>query len=196
MKRRSPGRRGRSACASRESAATVASRRGAPRAAPLLAQLRTSAARSFERRAGLEVVDTGGSRGSARSPAAREHAPAQEHGRPAAAQAALRPRACARRGLRGARRSAGHGERFRSRSAVLPLGDVDLDHVRRAGDVHRGAGGDHDTVAGLDDPRVPRGVERGRPELLDVARTRGRAAASRPTRAPSAAASTGGASAR
>src|SRR4051794_32437136 len=47
-------------------------------------------------------------------------------------------------------------------------GEVDLDHVRRAGDVHRGAGGDHDPVARLDQPGLAGGVDRDAPQLLDV----------------------------
>ena len=46
--------------------------------------------------------------------------------------------------------------------------DVDLDHVRRAGDVHRRARGDHDAVAGSRRAR-PRARSRPRvPEILDV----------------------------
>src|SRR3954470_13398796 len=48
------------------------------------------------------------------------------------------------------------------------LDDLDLDDVRRAGDVHGGAGGDDDPVAGLDDPALTRSVDRALPELLDV----------------------------
>ena len=42
------------------------------------------------------------------------------------------------------------------RHAPAALGDVDLDHVRRARDVDRRAGGEHDAVARLDDARSRR----------------------------------------
>ena len=48
------------------------------------------------------------------------------------------------------------GSRRRRRLPPPGSGDVDLDHVRRAGDVHGGPGGDHDPVALLDDAGVAR----------------------------------------
>src|SRR2546423_15710660 len=51
--------------------------------------------------------------------------------------------------------------------AVLS-GDLDLDHVRRARDVHQRAGRDHDPVARSHEAVRPHGVQGARPELLDV----------------------------
>ena len=51
-----------------------------------------------------------------------------------------------------------------------PLGDVDLDQVRRARDVHGRARGDHHPVAGVDEAGVARGGDRLVPELLHVLR--------------------------
>src|SRR5207342_3664308 len=50
------------------------------------------------------------------------------------------------------------------------LRDLDLDHVRRARDVHRGARCDHDAVALGDEPALAHGVERHLPQVLDVLR--------------------------
>src|SRR5712692_8669828 len=51
----------------------------------------------------------------------------------------------------------------------LPLDQVHLDDIRGARDVHRRARGDDDAVAGLEQPRLACGLERSRPDLLDVA---------------------------
>src|SRR6266496_2316711 len=48
------------------------------------------------------------------------------------------------------------------------LDGLDLDHVRRAGDVDGRARRDHDAVAGLDDAGLAGSVDRPFPELLDV----------------------------
>jgi hypothetical protein len=68
--------------------------------------------------------------------------------------------------------SAGFNSERRSPSGRVGLpprsGDVDLDDVRRARDVHRGAGGEDDAIARVHDTGYPRGLERARPEILDV----------------------------
>src|SRR5919204_1134051 len=50
--------------------------------------------------------------------------------------------------------------------------DVDLDDVRRARDVHRGAGGNHDRIALADESAFARRLDRAVPEVLDVRRLR------------------------
>src|SRR6185369_10090562 len=48
--------------------------------------------------------------------------------------------------------------------------DFDFDHVRRAGHVHGGAGGEHDQVTALDEPLAAGGFDGAVPEILDVLR--------------------------
>src|SRR6476646_124323 len=52
--------------------------------------------------------------------------------------------------------------------AVKSSGDVDLDHVRRARQVDRGACRRDDAVAGLDHAGVERRLDRPCPEILDI----------------------------
>src|SRR3954468_9798299 len=52
--------------------------------------------------------------------------------------------------------------------AVVRLGDIDLDHVRRPRDVDRGAGRDHDGGARIDEAAGARGVGCVAPQVFDV----------------------------
>src|SRR3954452_18340054 len=83
---------------------------------------------------------------------------------------ALRAFAWAARGLACASVSPSRPRtRYRARRlSTWPLRDIHLDDVRRAGDVHGRARGDHDSVADLDEAGIAGGFDRTAPEVLDV----------------------------